>query len=1204
MFSEIFLFEWKSGLRRPAIYIYAAALFALTFVCFANGALPAGTREHYNSPYLIALWCAGMSMLMMLVSSPVMGTPLYRDIEHNTHSYYLSYPVAKTGYFWGRFLGAFACLLLVSCAIPAGIWLGSIAGPALGWQESSFYGPNQWSYYLHPYLMIALPNLVFTSGFFFGLVALTRNVKVIYTGGLVLFLGYFLSIFFLKQTHNEALINLADPFGVTNIRNLSDSAGDFLQNNTLFPVTGAFLLNRLTWAGLGLAFLGYAYLRFNFTRFFNGKEVKTKAVAVMEDAGQKRLMPVQGHYDRRYNRHTLFALFKIELNNLTRDPYFRIIISCGLVFLLFIFWTGSNTNGIPDLPRTVMFLQIDPFFTFLFILIVFYTGETLHRDRTTRYAFIGDALPVPDWVLGGSKLLALLFLGCCFSLLPLLIGLPIQLAKGFYHFNFPLYGMYILTIILPKLLEMVVFAYTVHVVVNHKFAAHAVAVFTWIGIFLLRDSGIFDYNLLLYSYTPYYFVSDMDGLGHMAKPVYWFTAYWLLDGGLLIVLASLFYYRGVLSSFKERLKLVPQRFTPGVKIVTGLLFAAFLVAGTYLYYNVSYLNAYLTKGETDQRAVIYERTLKRYAGLPLPQITRIKMNADLFPERQLALISARMTVVNTNTLPVSEFLVDANGLSAYTLLQDGREVPYRCPLTYRRGMFNFFRPERDTADFRLYRLRAELAPGDSAVLEVRSEIAHRGFTNWSYATDLLRNGTCLTSFLPSFGYDQGDELSDPYDRRKYGLPPRLVVSVADKGDAGKLQAGMNWNLLNLEVTLSTSGDQTAIAPGALVRQWRRKGRNYFHYVQDRPGVYGAFPILSARYAERKDSVWLDKTHRVGIHLYYHPEHAANLGRFLAAYRDGLHYFSSAFGPYPYRDIRLAETSVYSRTRGAAATLDTYNDLFAWNAAPAGPGQDDYVYLETARALAQQWWGFQVAPNDGAGSGVISEGLSRYSVLKLAEKKYGMGRMRQLLQDQAGPYRYYLALREHMNKEEQPLATSDESFVTEGKAAVVLYGLADLIGEDRVNVALQDFRRSYAFKSVPPFAGSNDLYAFLKKQVPADKQYYLEDSWQKMTVYHNRLVAINAVPSGKNNDYLVTLDIGVAKVYRDGRGRETPAKNMEDYIDIGVFEKNASPLYLQKYKLTAGQHVIRLAVHGKPDYAGIDPFGKLIDDNPGDNLMSF
>ncbi|HEY8931365.1 MAG TPA: hypothetical protein VIM55_19330, partial [Mucilaginibacter sp.] len=105
MFIEIFLFEIRNRVRRPAVYLYFLAVFLFTLFAFSTGSLPVAEKEHINAPYLIAFWCAAMTMMMMLISSSVMGAAIYRDIEYQTKDYYLTYPITKPGYFWGRYLG-------------------------------------------------------------------------------------------------------------------------------------------------------------------------------------------------------------------------------------------------------------------------------------------------------------------------------------------------------------------------------------------------------------------------------------------------------------------------------------------------------------------------------------------------------------------------------------------------------------------------------------------------------------------------------------------------------------------------------------------------------------------------------------------------------------------------------------------------------------------------------------------------------------------------------------------------------------------------------------------------------------------------------------------------------------------------------------------------------------------------------------------
>jgi len=110
-----------------------------------------------------------------------------------------------------------------------------------------------------------------------------------------------------------------------------------------------------------------------------------------------------------------------------------------------------------------------------------------------------------------------------------------------------------------------------------------------------------------------------------------------------------------------------------------------------------------------------------------------------------------------------------------------------------------------------------------------------------------------------------------------------------------------------------------------------------------------------------------------------------------------------------------------------------------------------------------------------------------------------------------------------------------------------------------------------------------------------------------------MVDIKAVPTGKKNEYKVTLKTDVAKVYIDGKGNDLPALKMNDYIDIGIFAADGknkdgrsvvNQLYLKKYKLTYGTHSFTVTVKGKPVRAGIDPYSKLIDRNPNDNMKDF
>jgi len=1207
MFFKIFWFEIQNRIRRPAVYLYFLALFAFTLISFATGSLPLGEKEHINSPQMIAYWCAIMSMFMMLGASSVMGTPLYRDIEYQTKDYYLTYPITKNGYFWGRYLGSFTFMVFIALAIPLGIYLATFTGPMTGKVIPAQYGHNEFVYYWYPFLLLVLPNILFSSSIFFGLVAVTRSVKVIYFGGLMLFLFYMLSSYFFSHTVNATAINIADPFAFSGVRLEFSNANADQRNNELILINGSLAFNRILWSAVGFIVLGLTYWRFNFERFFAGKRDK----ASIDNAGARThqiLITPKVNFTGNYNQRILKSLIKLELSNILRDNYFSIIVGMGMIWLGFIMWLGDSHNGVPDLPRTVTYLGLfaETFPFFLFFILMFYSGETLQRDRLSRYAFINDSLPTPNWVMNASKLVALLVITLGLSFTPLVLGIFIQLLKGYTHLNLPAYFSYIIVQLLPKLLAATIYCYIIQVLFNNKFAAMAFGITLWVGLFFLDSTGMFNYHLLVYSYTPQTGINDMDGMGHMMKPILWFKFYWLLAAGLLIVVAALFYNRGVNTTFKERLQLLPERFNRANKLAVVVMLPLFLIVGGYIYYNISYVNEYLTKQEGINRAVLYEKTLKHYSDLPLPKVTRMILKTDLYPTDKKAFTDAVITIVNKNSQPISQMLLDADMLTNFSMDLNCKPMRYTCPLMYHRGFFSWFRPKIDTAAFRLYTFDTPLAPGDSATLHIHSAIIFKGFQNDFYAGSMLDNGTFYKGGLPDLGYDDDDEVTSPYERKQAGLPPRIEEELAQNDPKGlfNLKAGAPVDLFTLDITVSTEGDQIAVANGDLLKQWKYKGRNYIHYVQNNPKMYMPFGIFSARYTVRRDSVMLDR--QIPVEIYYNPAQSGNVDRYIKGYKVGLRYMSQIYGRYPFKQIRMVQSSPYGSAEGSSSTVDFYSELNGWNADFTNPNQSDYLYNSAAFNTAQQWWRFQVAPNAAVGSLLIPEGISNYDALVINELKDGRGNLRNTI---INPLWYYLFIRRHMDEPERPIIKANQSVEWGFKTGTVLYGLREMIGKERMNKALLEFKNTYAFKSSGPFAGAQDLYRVLQKYTPDSLQYYINDTWKKITIYDNKIISSHIKPTGRPNEYEINFKVHMAKKWVSDKGDEIPVLNMNDYFDVGLYgddtkDKNGRIIghimKQQRFKLTTGDHELRLIVKGKPKAVVLDPQAYQIDRNPNDN----
>lgn len=1213
MFLQIFIFELKYRIKRPATYIYFLVFLLIGVVVSGTGSSPASEKVFHNSPYVIAFFNVLFSMIMMLVCSAIMGVPLYRDIEHGTKNYYLTYPISKSGYFWGRYLGSFVFVAIIGLSLSLGLYLGSLIGPAFGWVPAERIGPNHFINYIYPYFTLTLPNLFLASSIFFGLVAFFKNVKVIYSGSILLFIAYLLSNFLTRDIDNKDLVKILDPFAVNTFSLTTRFYTPAEQNTLIVPIKGLFLVNRLLWSGVGLIILLITYFSFSFERFFSGSQSKTKSVQeeFKKQFFGNKMPKVHINFSAGYYRKIMLNLSKIEFLNIVKDNYFKAILLGAVIFLGIDFWIGVTTYGVSALPLTVNLMAYKNFdyVLFIFIIIIFYTGEAIHREKASGFGLINDALPTPDWVLYGSKFLGLSILALFLTTIPLIMGVLVQIAKGYFDFNFSVYFQELYLISFPQYLQIVILSFVVHILVNNKFAGHAVGLLIWIMMFMLRSFGEMNYNLFFYSYAPAYQWSDMDGINSMIKGIFWFNLYWMLFGGLLMTIAVLFFNRGALSGRKERWAVAKQRFKGHIPYTLTLFLLAFIVTGCYCYYNVSVKNNYLTTEEGRYRQSEYEKKLKKYENINQPKIVAIKVSVDIYPNTRSTKTNTLITVVNKTNKPISELHLNGSGLDSFTVSYNQvalKNIKY--PLVFKRGKFNFLRPALDTAQYRIYHLDKPLMPSDTAVLNVYALNANKGFTNEQSGSDILQNGTFFSGGLPTFGYSSDAELESDEKRKKYKLSKKDddLPAYNDPKGLSTLLFNKDADLVTMDITVGTRKGQTAIAPGKKINSWEKDGRVYTRFLQNSPKVDLFFDVVSAKYEELKGNQILPNGKNIPLELYYNKGHDRNLKRFEAAFKDGLDFYSKSYGNYQFDQLRLLEFPKYRAFAQSFPNTISYSESFGYTA-DFKPKDFDYAYFVTAHELAHQWWGHQVVPSRTMGANLVSEALAEYTALILSERKYGRDNMKRFLKQELDGY---LRGRANEAKKENVFIDCNRAYEWYQKGSLILYGLRDLIGEQELNTALKEFRDQYAFKENPPFATSHDLYNAIDKHVPDSLKYYLVDTWKKITLYENKVLDIKVEPTKVKGENKVTLKISTQKMYADSKGNEKPDPKMNDYIDIGVFAADTkdkegreitNPIYLKKYKFTPGEHTVTIIVKGEPVKGGIDPYIKLIDRIPDDNI---
>ncbi|WP_297336549.1 M1 family aminopeptidase [Algoriphagus sp.] len=1210
MFKDIFLFELKYRFGRPATWIYFALLIIVPFLLFGFGNTPASEKVYHNAPINIANFLILVSFFGILIASAVMGVPLYRDLEHKTGTFLFSYPISKFGYFMGRFWGSFFTLLFISTGALIGIYLGSLLGPAFG-TDALRYGPNPLVNYLYPWLTLLLPNLWLASTLFFALIIFTRTIRSIYSGGIIIFIGYLLANFLSQDIENKDLVQLIDPFGVNSFSLQVRYLTPFEQNTFLLPLEGNLLLNRIIWTSVGLVFFLAAYFRFSFSYFFQTIQKKTKLKVEKEPAFVQKSLTAITDFSKKYQWTSLKTLTKIEVQNIYKDIYFKSILLGGLIFLVLDFWIGQTYYSVPNFPATSFLMEYKTldYNLFVFIIIVFFTGESLHRDKSTGYSVIHDTFPVKDGVIITSKFMGMAFICLLLTTLPILIGITVQTLKGFFEYDLKVYLIDSYLISLPDYLQMVMLVFAVHLLVNNKFAGHATAIGIWLIMIVLRNFAEYDFNLFFYSYKPGYTWSDMNGIGHFAEPLFWFNLYWTAWGIFLVLFFSIFFSRGTDSAFKSRLETAKSKLSsPAIKLSVVFLLIA-LCSGAYIFKSVVYDNTYRTSEEGTIRLVAYEKQLKKYEGIPQPKYTKIHIQADLYPKERDAYFVAQVELVNKTESPIDSVHFNSTSLSDFKVVWQGDTLSHRFPLEYEKAKFQLFgkKPEREW--YKITALPQPMMPGDTLELTMISKVIHSGFPNSGYGRELVYNGSFIAAGIPEIGYDARGEISSDEDRRKYDLPEKPEDLPPHDDPKGKrtLLFADDADLIQFEAVVSTVPDQIAIAPGYLQREWQEKGRRYFHYVQDTP-IQAFFNFVSADYEILQEKAYLPDGEEVNIEIFYDARHPYNLDRFLESYQDGLTYFSETYGDFQFRQMRLLEFPRYATFAQSFPNTVPFAESFGWVANFSDPNDFDYVYYVTAHELAHQWWGHQITPNSTRGSNLISEALAEFSALILSERKYGKDNMKRFLKDELDSY---LRGRANESKKENVFINCNRAYQWYYKGSLILYGLRDLIGAEAMDSALYAFNQDFGLQESPPFPGSSDLYGYLQAATPDSLQYYLVDTWEKITLYDNRTESVTAKKLS-GGEYEVTLEIQSQKRYADETGRESNAEYEADYLDIGVFaaedtdengRTRVNPLYLQKHKIKPGQSIITVKVKGLPEKAGIDPYNKLIDRIPDDNTLS-
>lgn len=1186
MLGHLLGMERRLLLRNGVFWIVSLVFGAIGFAMLASDNVSYGGgvgNVMRNAPAITVVVLGAMSVMSALLTTIFVGGIALRDFEQRTAELFFATPMRKGTYLAGRFGGGFLASLGVMLFVVLGMWLGS----KMPWLDQARLGPTPWAAYGWGLVVLVLPNLLFLSALLFLLATATRSMLYTYIGVIAFFVLWNASDALNSDLQTRWIGALLDPSGGNAVsEHIRYWSSD--QLNTQLPaLTGLLLGNRTLWLGVTALLLWAAYALFRADR--EGLRLRRRRKLVVEEATGRATAPLSlppvALRDGAAARWVQFRQsFRFDLRHALLGAPLLVMLLLSLVVLFFTFRSGGLLYGTDVYPVTArMQSMLDGGISiFLIIVVAFYAGELVWRERSNGVAEVADAYPTPDWIPLAAKMTALVGIVLMFHLVGTLFAMGYQLAHGYTQLQPLLYLQSAALDILPFAL-IAVLAVFLQVASGNKFLGYLLMIAYLVSRIALPmlhfDHAL--YNFGKASPVPY---SDMNGWGHFVGPNLWFRAYWAAFCVVLLALAAALWPRGTSLQWGDRLKQLRQRFRGPVLVSAIAGAVAFVALGGWIFYNTNILNHYVPGDLAKQRQADYEKAYRRYKDLPQPKIDAIRADVDIFPETRTVEIRGHYRMRNAGTAPISQLHVTIDPETEVRRL----DFPAHKLVS-----------KDEISGYAIYQLDAPLAPGAEMDFDYDLEYAPHGFPLDGGDTQVVYNGTFFNNFaaLPQFGYDQGQQLQDRNDRRKYGLPelPRMNP-IGDTAAYADNYLGPNRDWVDFETTVSTSSGQIALAPGYLQREWIANGRHYYHYKSEAK-LLPFFSWLSADWQVKRD-----RWHDVALEIYYDRKHPYNVDRMMDATKKSLDYYTAHFSPFQFRQLRILEFPGYATFAQSFANTIPFSEAIGFIADVRDRDDIDMPFYVTAHEVGHQWWAHQVIGANVQGSTMLSESLAQYSALMVMEHEYGPHRMRKFLKYELDKY---LSARSQERVAEQPLALNEnQQYIHYNKGSVVFYALKDAIGEDALNHVLAGFLRKWSFKG-PPYPTSRDFMADLYAGTDPKFHPLIRDLFERIVFWENRATDATATKRA-DGKYIVTLKVTSKKHVADGKGKVSD-EPMDEWVDVGVFARAADGkeddervLYLQKVHVARPETTFTVVVDEAPYEAGIDPYNKLVDTDSDDN----
>ena len=778
MLWQIAWFEIRFWLRSWMLWIFLFGIGLLVLLASSADSISMGTsvsNTYRNAPFVIESRYAFMCLFGLLMSTAFVNFAALRDFNHNTYQIMFSTPIRRRDFLLGRFLGA----TLISVVPMLGVSLGILLARYMPWADPERWEVVNWTAHLDGILVFALPNIFIMVSILFAVAVLARKDAISFSAAFVLFLGFVLADVEFQGTRFERAAALLDPFAIRTLA-LVTKYWTVAEKNNLSAGLGPLLfLNRLIWVGVSCAVFVASYYRFSFAE----RRTKHKTPEPEDQPALAQAQSTAPHLQTRNSSGSAAAEFleslRIHFLGMAKSNFFIVIAVAILVdvpILLTEATGGYGTRSFPVTYRVIELIRQDVFF-FVLVVVTYFAGALVWKDREERMDEIIDATPTREWVSYAGRLVTLVGMVMLIQAVALVAGIVVQAANGYYRFQFGLYVQELLVRDASTFVFLAILAFLIHVLAPNKYAGYFIFIaFYCVNIFLWRPLNVAT-NLVQFAGRPDVIYSDFFGDAPYRLAWDWFTLYWLLFCALLAIVTVMFWPRGKQDRWKARGRNAALRFRPACKAATAVCLLAIVACGGWIWYNTEVLNPLLGPKDAELVQAEYEKTYRPLDKLPQPRVRCVKYAIDVFPSNRNVNIRGDEIISNQSSRSLDEihFSLDPRydtsiDIPGAAIAKDDTRLSYR-----------------------MYRFTSPLQPGEERTLRFTVKSKNRGFENNVSNPQVVQNGTFLSNLgplvtganylAPIIGYNYWRELTDSVERKKYGLQELDLMRAPERNCA-------------------------------------------------------------------------------------------------------------------------------------------------------------------------------------------------------------------------------------------------------------------------------------------------------------------------------------------------------------------------------------------------------------------------------------